>query len=360
MIEKIKTEYLIGAIIVAGVGAGLFSLFSGQSDGMQKIKANIIPGGEPYKEIVGPAGFVNTDVITLGELVGKKVILVDFLTYSCINCQRTFPYLNAWYEKYKDDGLEIVGIHTPEFAFEKDINNVREAMKKFGIKHPIVLDNDYATWNAYGNRYWPRKYLIDIHGNIVYDHIGEGAYEETEKKIKELLTERAEVLGERISGESDEGLAASSLESGKNFARSPETYFGALRNEYLGNGVRGRAGESTFILPESFRLNTLYLGGRWKIDNEYAESVSGASVIYRYNSQEVYLVASSGVEVAVEVLQDGKPVQAAAGEDVDANSIVKIKESRLYKLIHNQTPGEHTLELRIQDKGLKMYAFTFG
>ncbi len=136
-----------------------------------------------YRDIIKPSGYVNTPPLTLTSLVGKKVIMVDFMTYSCINCIRTFPYLNAWYDTYKDQGLEIVGIHTPEFAFEKKIENVREELKKYGIKFPVVLDNDYGTWNAYGNNYWPRKYLIDIDGYVVYDHIGEGGYKETEEKI---------------------------------------------------------------------------------------------------------------------------------------------------------------------------------
>jgi len=142
---------------------------------------------KPAQEISTPDGFVNTDSISIGELIGKKVILVDFWTYSCINCQRTTPYLNAWYEKYHDQGLEIIGLHTPEFEFEKDYNNVKAAVEKFGIKFPVVLDNDYSTWAAYRNQYWPRKYLIDIDGYIVYDHIGEGAYDETEAKIQEAL-----------------------------------------------------------------------------------------------------------------------------------------------------------------------------
>jgi thiol-disulfide isomerase/thioredoxin len=151
----------------------------------------------PYVEIVNPAGFVNTNdkPVKLSDYVGKQVILLDVMTYSCINCQRTFPYVNTWYEKYRDEGLIVVGLHTPEFAFEKDKTNVEKAMKEFGITFPVVLDNDYATWNALDNRFWPHMYLIDIHGNIVYDHIGEGAYAETESKIKELLTERENFLG---------------------------------------------------------------------------------------------------------------------------------------------------------------------
>jgi len=143
---------------------------------------------EPAKEVSTPDGFINTDSVTVSELVGKKIILVDFWTYSCINCQRTLPYLNSWHEKYADKGLVILGLHTPEFEFEKGYENVKRAVEKFSVRYPVILDNDYSTWTSYKNRYWPRKYLIDIDGFIVYDHIGEGAYEETEKKIQELRT----------------------------------------------------------------------------------------------------------------------------------------------------------------------------
>ena len=210
MMGILRREYVIVGIVLvlAGLAVGTL-IFS--SPGSNKVLPS---GGVRYQEIVGPSGFVNTDGITIRELIGQKIVLVDFMTYSCINCQRTFPYLNAWYGKYKDQGLEIIGIHTPEFAFEKDIDNVREAMKHFGISYPVVLDNDYATWNAYGNRYWPRKYLIDIQGNVVYDHIGEGDYEETEMKIRELLEERAQVLGENISPQN--GLAAAAIPGSPN------------------------------------------------------------------------------------------------------------------------------------------------
>ncbi len=314
------------------------------------------------KEITTPDGFINTDgkPVTIGEFVGKKVVLLDIWTYSCINCQRTTPYLNAWYEKYKDDGLVIIGLHTPEFEFEKVYQNVLDATNRLQIKYPVVLDNDYSTWNAYQNRFWPRKYLIDIDGYVVYDHIGEGGYEETEKKIKELLAERARVLGENKSDNLDDELAASFVQKEKIASRSPETYFGATRNEYLGNGAPGLAGEFNFTLPKSPSLNTLYLGGKWKIDNEYAEAVSEASIVYKYNSKDIYLVAESDTEVLLEVIQDGKAVVEAKGADVIEGGIVRVKESRLYKLIHNENPGEHTLELRVRGNGLKAYAFTFG
>jgi len=378
-----KAEYTIGGIVSALVVAGFAFLYLSPSavtvarqnapnmgtqeeqdtsirdtalGTTQKIKA--VPG-IPYTEITNPSGFVNTNGITIKELVGKKVILVDFLTYSCINCQRTFPYINAWYEKYKDQGLEVIGIHTPEFAFEKDIGNVREAMKRFGITHPIVLDNNYATWNAYGNQYWPRKYIIDIHGNVVYDHIGEGGYEETEMKIRELLAERSEVLGMSELNTSG-ALAVSTLPEGVNTAKSPETYFGSSRNEHLANGTPNHSGEQTLSLPQTSARNLLYLGGTWNIVPEYAEPVSDASVLYRYNAKEVYIVAAADASSAVEILQDGKPIGTSGGEDVNDSGVVFVKESRLYKLIRNSEPGEHTLQLKVKSKGLRLYAFTFG
>ena len=296
--------------------------------------------------------------ITIGEYVGKKVILLDVMTYSCINCQRTFPYVTAWYEKYKDDGFIVIGIHTPEFAFEKNIANVEEAMKRFGIHFPIVLDNDYGTWNAYGNRYWPRKYLINIHGDIVYDHIGEGAYEETEMKIRELLAERAALLEE--NSDMDEELAVVAIPVTLVAAQSPETYFGAARNEYLANGTPARVGEQTLVAPLSPLLNMLYLVGIWNFTPEYAESKNSAVVTYRYNAKEVYVVADADTLVEVEVWQDGERVGAARGVDVGVDGIVQMKESRLYTLIQNTTAGEHTLELRIKKDGLRFYAFTFG
>jgi thiol-disulfide isomerase/thioredoxin len=188
-VTKIEENYLLNKVeggttkVPRGDTIGTLSLMT------KKMKYSM------YKELVNPSGFVNSDPFQLKDIVGKKVILLDVMTYSCINCQRTFPYANAWYEKYKDKGLEIVAIHTPEFAFEHKIENVRDAMTKFGIKFPVVLDNDYGTWNAYGNNYWPRKYLIDIDGFVTYDHIGEGGYDETELQIKNALKERAERLG---------------------------------------------------------------------------------------------------------------------------------------------------------------------
>lgn len=315
------------------------------------------------KEIVQPAGFINTKPLTLSDLVGKKIIMVDFWTYSCINCQRTLPYLNAWHEKYGDKGLAIVGVHTPEFEFEQKKENVQAAVEKYSIHYPVVLDNEYATWKAYGNRYWPRKYLIDIDGYIVYDHIGEGAYEETEKKIQELLQERSDRLGTNESI-SDDVTAPQDVSLRSNEISSPEIYFGSARNEYLENGLKLKTGLQELIAPITTPLNQLFMVGSWDIQPEYAQnSSSPASIIFRYRAKDVYIVASSASPVVVQVLRDGQYVGSAAGADVDQignESVVTISQDRLYRLVEDSGVGEHMLELRIESPGLRAFTFTFG
>lgn len=313
-----------------------------------------------YKEIAKPAGFVNSDPFQLADLVGKKVILLDILTYSCINCQRTFPYVNAWYAKYKDAGLAVVGIHTPEFAFEKKKENVEEAAEQFGLKFPLVLDNDYATWNAYGNRYWPRKYLIDIHGNIVYDHIGEGGYEETEMKIQELLKERNEVLDEDMTIASDIANPEDAETLDMRASRSPETYVGALRNSNPGTVVSTKDGLTTFARPSNPSPDRLYLVGTWKITDEYAEAVSSdAAIVYRYQAKKVFLVMSAEKKVTATLLRDGKPLTSDLGTHVEKNGTVNVQNEQLYRLIEQEKSESHTLELKAAP-GLRAFAFTFG
>ena len=317
------------------------------------------------KEISLPSGFINTPAgFKIADLIGKKVILVDFWTYSCINCQRTTPYLNAWYDKYKDKGLEIVGVHTPEFDFEKKYDNVVSAVEKLGIKYPVVMDNDYGTWTAYGNSYWPRKYLIDIDGFIVYDHIGEGAYEETEKKIQEALEERMYRLNEqgRVSSELVSPSGTEATDSKKVY--SPEIYFGAFRNQLFGNGIKNQTGEQDLSAPEEDIIsNILYLSGKWNFAREYAENKeTGAKIIFRYTGNKLYFVASADEEVLIKIKRDGQPVSDVAGEDVkkDGTGEAAIKDERLYKIIDDSNYGEHTLEIIIENPGLKAFTFTFG
>ncbi|HEY6021335.1 MAG TPA: redoxin family protein, partial [Candidatus Paceibacterota bacterium] len=295
-----------------------------------------------------------------------KVVLVDFWTYSCINCLRTLPYEKELYDKYKDQGLVIVGVHTPEFAFEHVESNVADAVKRLGITYPVVLDNDYKTWGAFSNQYWPREYLIDMDGYVVYDHAGEGDYDKTESAVQAALAERAARMGTTTMP-----MPSISASQGPDLSGvgSPETYFGSNRNEYLGNGTQGVAGVQTFTLPTTPSPNTLYLNGIWDTEPEYAESqATGAdtggsanSIEYYYSAGNVYFVASAAAPVQVEVLLDGKPVGQWGGDDVDkTTSTVTIGAERLYSLVHTPGPGGHLLELKVKGSGLRAYTFTFG
>jgi cytochrome c biogenesis protein CcdA/thiol-disulfide isomerase/thioredoxin len=321
-------------------------------------------------ELAQIAGYVNTGgkPITIDEFTGKKVVLIDFWTYSCINCQRTFPYLKAWYDKYRDQGLEIIGVHTPEFAFERVQANVEKAVKDFGLKHPSVLDNNYGTWRAYSNNYWPRKYLIDIDGYIVYDHAGEGDYEETERAIQAALKERAERLGETMPtsdiADPKDATRADGMQLG-----SPEIYFGAWRNERFGSGDAGVQGEKTFVAPKTYARNVLYFTGTWNIAQEYAEprpNGKESTFAFKYLAKNVFIVAGSGKAgtVEMEVTRDGKPLEESyAGSDVTfrgGKSYINVGENRLYKVIEDVGYEEHLLEFKISTDGLQVYTFTFG
>ncbi|PIR69378.1 MAG: thiol-disulfide isomerase [Candidatus Niyogibacteria bacterium CG10_big_fil_rev_8_21_14_0_10_46_36] len=320
---------------------------------------------EPAKEISTPDGFINTDGVTISELIGKKIILVDFWTYSCINCQRTTPYLNSWYEKYADDGLVILGLHTPEFEFEKDYDNVARAVEKFGIEYPVVLDNDYSTWRSYENRYWPRKYLIDIDGFIVYDHIGEGAYEETEQKIVELLNERSAVLGEdAVTLDEKNPEYIQDVEFDK--VQSPEMYFGYDRLQYIGNTFLRSCLDSVcdFDAKTDIQRNTFNLDGSWQIGPEDTVLKNGeGAIILGFSASKVNLVAGTdGGEIEAEIYLDGERVDAAyKGADVDENGVVRFGAHDLYNLIDlHGDYGEHVLWIMIKQPGLQAFAFTFG
>ena len=312
-----------------------------------------------YIEIADPAGFVNSNPFKLSDFVGQKVILIDFIDYSCINCERTFPYLEDWWNKYKDQGLEVVAIHTPEFAFEKDIKNVQAAAKQFGLTFPIVLDNDYATWNAYQNEYWPHKYLIDIHGNIVYDKVGEGGDDEVESEIVKLLGDRLQFLGQ--SGSINTGT--STMPDYTVEAESPETYFGAMRNDYFGNGVPELTGDSAYTEPASLQPDLFYLGGKWHIDQQYAENQTASTTLsFVFTATNVNLVAASadGTPVTATVLIDGRSIPNTwAGTEVK-NGILTITGSRLYDLYNNPTLGRHRIDIIFDKPGAQVYTFTFG
>ncbi len=310
----------------------------------------------PAREFADVQGYLNTQPFKLQDVIGKKVILLDFWTYSCINCLRTTPYLNAWYEKYKDQGLEIIGVHSPEFDFEKNKENIQKALEQLNITYPIILDSNHGTWYAYHNQYWPRKYLIDIDGFIRYDHIGEGGYEETEQKIQELLKERSIVLNE--PKEMPSTLVQTTGITTE--ASTPETYFGAERNENFGNGISHQKGEQQGVQPTAIKRDLFYLVGKWDIENEYASNIDSVNkLMMKYDAKEVYLVASADNPTDILVINDGHTVTADAGVDVQEGKI-KVSTPRLYKIIKNEKAGEHLLELVVQQPGVHLFTFTFG
>jgi thiol-disulfide isomerase/thioredoxin len=316
-------------------------------------------------EFKGITSYINTNQTKLSDLKGK-VVLVDFWTYSCINCIRTLPYLADWNQKYSDKGLVIVGIHSPEFEFEKNIDNVKRAVTRFGIKYPVLLDNDHGTWNAYQNSYWPRKYLVDSEGYIRYDHIGEGGYAETENAIRNLLTERSNQEGLEISNLNQTKLIVPSTPSvDLNQIKTPELYFGyQYARSQLGN-IEGFNPEKTvnYTIPSSnLDTNVIYLQGLWKNNPDNMELVGpDGKITLVYSAKSVNIVA--GGKGQVTITEDGKGVQtnnSSKGNDTDAEGKLSIDGQRLYNIADNTNYGNHHIEIDAKGPGFKIYTFTFG
>jgi len=314
------------------------------------------------------SGYINTNPITLKDLKGK-VVLVDFWTYSCINCIRTLPYLVDWNAKYADKGLVIVGVHTPEFEFEKNIDNVKAAVQKFGIKYPVLQDNDKGTWNAFENRYWPRKYLIDSEGYIRYDHIGEGGYAETEKIIQTLLAERAAQQGAKTLNFNTSGLANPSNVQSIDFSKvnSPELYFGyQFARDPLGSPEGFHPGQLVnYSIPSSdLKPNVVYLQGIWKNNPDNLELAGGAGkIILVYSSKSINIVAGGSGQV--QVSEDGKTgsqgsVNSTGGSDVNSTGQFNIDGQRLYNIANHADYGNHYIVIDVKGKGFQAYTFTFG
>jgi cytochrome c biogenesis protein CcdA/thiol-disulfide isomerase/thioredoxin len=288
--------------------------------------------------------------LTLKSLRGR-VVLVDFWTYSCINCIRTLPYLKAWDQRYRKDGLTIVGVHTPEFPFERLASNVQEAIETNDIRYPVAQDNEEATWNAYGNQYWPAEYFIDAKGDVRYVHFGEGEYGEKEKVIRDLLTEAGRTVG---GGDAKVHAIAPSAT-----VTTPETYLGAARAERFTNPMLS-PGSHDFGTPPKPGANEFAYHGSWKVALDSATGGQGASLDLNFGARRVYLVLGSpGHSREVRVLLDGKPISASdAGTDVHEGAVT-VSAQRLYNLVELPKVGHHVLTLE-PETGVMGYAFTFG
>lgn len=319
-----------------------------QIQSLNKVKpVDLLKKTKPAPEIVAGGEWLNTKPLTIKELKGK-VVLVDFWTYTCINCIRTIPYLVDWNTKYADKGLVIVGVHTPEFEFEKNVKNVQKALSDFGITYPVVQDNNFATWKKYDNNYWPAKYLIDKDGFVRYTHFGEGEYDKTEMAIQELLKEIDPNL---------ENIEVNT-KTYSTYGRTPETYLGISRGAYSLSTLAQEDKVINFKTPKNIGKNEVGFEGDWVFSDEYASPKKGSKLFLNFDAKEVYLVMKSATSSAkVKVFVDDT-VQYF-GED-NKNGEVTVDLDRLYRLITLPTSGRHILKLEFQDDNAELFAFTFG
>lgn len=305
--------------------------------------------GVPAPALQQGGEWFNSEPLTMADLKGK-VVLIDFWTYSCINCQRTFPYLKNWWAKYQDKGLVIIGVHAPEFEFEKNPENVQRAITDFEILYPVMQDNAFGTWRAYNNRYWPAKYLIDKDGLIRYSHFGEGKYDQTEQKIQELLAETGSQLDATQISNPDYQI----------YSRTPELYLGSDRLQLLASPERVTPGQLTsFSFPTTLGKSEFAFLGEWTLQPEYAAPEESAQLLLNFEAKEVFLVArpKNGQPGQMRIFLDDE-VQAAGADNQDG--LVTVDTDDLYKLILLDQPGRHLLRIEFLDSNVEVYAFTFG
>ena len=317
-------------------------------------QGNLFNANTQAPEIRGIARWLNSaGPVTLASLKGK-VVLLDFWTYSCINCLRTLPHVEAWYNKYHSSGFEVIGVSTPEFAFEKDAGNVASAIKRYQIPYPVALDNDYKTWNAYNNQYWPAEYLIDTTGKIRRTEFGEGSYGQTEQAIRTLLANAGHATNVAPSDVSD---------ATPRTPITPETYFGSNRSEFgypTSNYPPGR-----FTIPEqkSVPLDQFALGGKWLVQPDFIEASKGSTLAEHFDASKVYLILNpkAGVKSQVRVSYNGKPlIGSLAGSDV-VNGIITVDSDRLFNIFNSgATNSDGTLQFTFLNDGIQAFTFTFG
>jgi thiol-disulfide isomerase/thioredoxin len=346
--------------------ASMTGSMSGNSNGAMMSSASAseaMPAGVTLDSLKGANAWLNSDALDAAKLKGK-VVVIDFWTYSCINCLRSLPYVTAWADKYKDQGLVVIGVHSPEFAFERDQGNVLAATKDLGVTYPVAIDNDYKIWRAFSNQYWPAHYFFDANGKLRYHHFGEGKYEQSELVIRGLLAERngKPAAGDLVKVSASGEQAASDIAD----VQSPETYLGMEKQNNFASPEDLLQDETqTYTTPSDLALNNWAFGGSW---TEGAESASLASapgkIVFRFHARDLHLVLGPGADgkpVRFRVKLDGAAPADAHGTDIDADGNGTVKEQRLYQLIRQpHGVADHTFEIEFLDPGVQAYSFTFG
>ena len=321
------------------------------------------PAGGRMPSLGGATGWLNSPPLTTDGLRGR-VVAVDFWTYTCINWLRTAPYVRAWAEAYRDAGLVVLGVHTPEFPFEQHVDNVRRAIQDRQITFPVAVDNDYAVWTAFANMYWPALYVVDAKGDIRYHHFGEGAYEESEQVIRDLLVEAG--AGDRLPG--PVSVDARGIEAAADWAdlRSAENYLGAERTENFASPERAVTGTARrYTIPSRLAPDHWALSGEWTVQpGAVLLEEPGGRIAYRFAARDLHLVmapAAHGGPVRFGVRLDGQPPGPDSGDDVDDDGTGTLTEPRLYQLVRQRGPvAQRTFEITFVDPGAEAYAFTFG
>lgn len=358
------------ATILVAVGGSIYFRDSGLITSREEASESVnllsklppLPVESKAPALDGIVGWINSEELSEQDLRGK-VVLIDFWTYSCINCIRTFPHLSALWEKYKDNGFILLGVHSPEFEFEKDRNNILNAVKKHNLKYPIALDSNHATWNAFANQYWPAHYLVDVDGNIRYHHFGEGAYSETEGAVQQLLLEAGLLSVNKLIEET------SPSETGFKEIATPEIYLGYKRINNLGNQEESIPIDQAyeFSEPENIAPNRFYFVGSWKIGAEMAVFVGeDGKIIIHYKASKVNMVLVSENNIStIELKLDGQYLnQENKGRDVffkSGKSLADIQLPQLYNLVDTGNNYDwHILEIILDSPGLSAFTFTFG
>ncbi len=361
---KINAYVLVfGVIGIIVIAAGLFSLVSYQGSTSTNLSTannlSDLTDFGPAPNFQGVATWINSPALNMSDLRGK-VVLVDFWTYSCINCIRTLPYLSAWHSKYGDNGLVIVGVHTPEFQFEKNYDNVLAAVKSLAIKYPVALDSSYATWNAYKNRSWPADYLIDKNGDIRATHIGEGGYNMTELLIQELLQNAGYKINLGITGTSVNGTSVNFSQIG-----TSEIYVGYNTERFPIGNTQGFSPDQVvnYTITGPMQNNTVYFSGKWYNAPDSMISAGNNSKLFLiYKAKNVNIVAQGNSSMIVVDLDGNDVSKTYLGSDLTLNHGVasaNISSARLYNIICAPSYGWHELEI-IASPGLRIYSFTFG